>query len=133
MQVVHSGDQRPVGAPVGHGLAALGSELECLGRLYSERECKQRRRWGGRTAGGRRIGNQQNQVRRGGPWVGITACREEPVLQGLPPISEFTPEPGLAPSGHSGVGRAFSVLIMASLLVGNTDVPSTAEVSLRFH
>lgn len=136
MQVVHSGDQRPVGAPVEHGLAPLGSELECLARLYSKRECKQRRRWGRRDSelvGGRRIGNQQNQVRRGGQWVGSTACGEGPVLQGLPPISEFPPEPGLAPSGHSGLGRAFSGLIMASLLVGNTDVPSTAEVSLRFH
>ena len=83
--------------------------------------------------GGRRIGSQQNQVSRGGPWVGSTARGEEPVLQGLPPISEFPPEPGLTPSGHSGVGRAFSGLIMASLPVGNTDVPSTAEVSLRFH
>lgn len=56
------------------------------------------------------------------------------MLQGLPPISEFPPEPGLAPSGHSGLGRAFSGLITASLLVGNIDITSTAaEVSLRFH
>ena len=62
------------------------------------------------------------------------ACGEEPVLRGLPPISKFPPEPGLAPSGHSGLGRAFSGLITASLLVGNMDIPSTAaEVSLRFH
>ena len=62
------------------------------------------------------------------------ACGEGPVLRGLPPISKFPPEPGLARSGHSGLGRAFSGLITASLLVGNIDVPSTAaEVSLRFH
>ena len=34
-----------MGARVEHGLASLCSELECSGRLYSKRECKQRRWW----------------------------------------------------------------------------------------
>lgn len=36
-----------MGAWVEHGLAPLCSELECSGRLYSRRECKQKR-WSGK-------------------------------------------------------------------------------------